>query len=497
MQKCTEMKNLKVFILALLSLGSVYAQENNADKALSVATSLEDMYSWNLYPSYQTYLDFMQHYADTYPNFCKLDTIGYSVQNRLLLALKISSNPDSNLNQPKFFYSSTIHGNELTGAMILMHLIDTLLTSNAQDIASMRNSMQMYICPIANPDGTYHGGNNNVSNATRYNANYIDLNRNFPDFKQGAHPDGESYQPETMAFMEYALTERFNIGSNLHTGSEVYNYPFDAYRSAQKTHADKSWFEAMGHEFVNNFDACTPNNYFKDVTTSGLIDGGDWYTVYGGRQDWHTYYAHCREVTLELSMSYTPSNATIANYWNYLHNSMLVLPRYCFIGFEGIVKDSLTNLPIEDVMIEILNHDRDSSEVFSNSNGYFLRPILSGNYSVRFSKEGYFSKTIEVNTNEDLTDLGDILLVNQNFCDESVEQTRLRIYPNPIRDLITIEVEQEFTGVILSLDGRILKTLKLHKGANVLDVSTISSGNYLLKVFNETKQYNKKISVIK
>lgn len=178
------MKNLKVFILALLSLGSVYAQENNADKALSVATSLEDMYSWNLYPSYQTYLDFMQHYADTYPNFCKLDTIGYSVQNRLLLALKISSNPDSNLNQPKFFYSSTIHGNELTGAMILMHLIDTLLTSNAQDIVSMRNSMQMYICPIANPDGTYHGGNNNVSNATRYNANYIDLNRNFPDFKQ-------------------------------------------------------------------------------------------------------------------------------------------------------------------------------------------------------------------------------------------------------------------------------------------------------------------------
>lgn len=91
-----------------------------------------------------------------------------------------------------------------------------------------------------------------------------------------------------------------------------------------------------------------------------------------------------------------------------------------------------------------------------------------------------------------MTDLGDILMVNQSFCDESVEQTRLRIYPNPIRDLLTIEVEQEFTGVILSLDGRILKTFKLHKGANVLDVSTISSGNYLLKVFNETKQYNEK-----
>lgn len=494
------MKNLfisLVCLFAIMGYMNAFSQNHDNTKAISVATNLEDMYNWNLYPTYQTYLDFMNYYADTYPNICKLDTIGYTTQNRLLLALKISSNPNIDQNKPKFFYSSSIHGNELTGTMVLMQFIDTLITSTADDIIQLRNSIQMYICPMANPDGTYIAGDNSVSSAVRYNANYLDLNRNFPDPKAGAHPDGESYQVETLAFMEYALRERFHISSNLHTGSEVYNYPFDCYRSSQKEHADKSWFEGMGNEFVGAFSSSTPSNYFTDVSSNGIIDGGDWYTVFGGRQDWHTYFAHCREITLELSMDYTPSNAKIKRYWEYLHNSMFVMPKYCLIGFEGVVKDTLTDEVLDNVMIKINNHDRDSSEVFSNSNGYFFRPILSGNYSVTFSKDGYYSKTINVNTSNDMTTLQDVKLLSMTQSIEKNPKKDVKIYPMPVNSVMVVEVGEDMNYSIFDMQGQMIMNGRIHSRANVLDVSKLDNGNYFFKIYNAKEQYNKKILVIK
>jgi hypothetical protein len=47
---------------------------------------------WDFYPTYQQYLDFMAAFAADYPEICRIDTIGYSLQDRLLLAVKISDN---------------------------------------------------------------------------------------------------------------------------------------------------------------------------------------------------------------------------------------------------------------------------------------------------------------------------------------------------------------------------------------------------------------------
>ena len=35
----------------------------------------------------------------------------------------------------------------------------------------------------------------------RYNSNFIDLNRNYPDPEDGPHPDGNPYQQETNIFL--------------------------------------------------------------------------------------------------------------------------------------------------------------------------------------------------------------------------------------------------------------------------------------------------------
>ena len=48
-------------------------------------------------------------------------------------------------------------------------------------VTRLLDSTVVWINPLANPDGTYHGGNNSVNGAWRYNANSVDLNRNFAD----------------------------------------------------------------------------------------------------------------------------------------------------------------------------------------------------------------------------------------------------------------------------------------------------------------------------
>ena len=42
-----------------------------------------------------------------------------------------------------------------------------------------------------------------VDGATRFNANQVDLNRNFPDPVKGDHPDSYIWQTETVAMMEF------------------------------------------------------------------------------------------------------------------------------------------------------------------------------------------------------------------------------------------------------------------------------------------------------
>lgn len=471
----------------------------NTLKSILVATDTSQMSSWNRYPTYSTYLTMMKSFANNYPNICRLDTIGYTVNNRLLLCLIISNNPNVNQDKPNFFYSSSIHGNELTGAMLLLHLVDYILKNQTNsEVSQVLNNIQLYVCPLANPDGTYSGGNNDVSQATRYNANYVDINRNFPDFVQGTHPDGEQTQIETQAFINYATNNKFNMSCNLHTGSEVFNYPFDCYTSSTKTHADKSWFNNLGNAFVDSISSSAPSSYFTSVNNSGVVDGGDWYVVYGGRQDYHTYFLHCREVTVEVSDDFMPQSSNLPNYWTYLKSSLFTFLSWCNKGFDGVCYDSLTNERLYDVKIEIINHDRDNSEVYSNNNGYYFRPIENGTYNVSFSKQGYLSKTMTINySNSNM--LHQNVFLTKASSNNTISKTNndVFIYPTLCRNTLNIKTYCKSKYEIFDLQGRKIIKGNLNNNDNIIDLSNLNKGQYIIKVINADKQYTKQISVIK
>ena len=197
--------------------------------------------NWDYYPTYNQYVDMMYAFADSFPNICKVHSLGTLNSGREILIVNISDNVGQKENEPSFLYTSSMHGDELTGYVLMLRFIDDILNNynvNSR-ITNLVNEIDIWINPLANPDGAYAGGNSNVWGATRSNANFIDLNRNFPDPQDGPHPDGNPWQEETLIFMGLSDTINFNLSSNLHTGSVVANYPWDTW--SQLT-ADDSWW---------------------------------------------------------------------------------------------------------------------------------------------------------------------------------------------------------------------------------------------------------------
>lgn len=475
-----------------LTLGLDYRlyNEEKSEKLIKVANSIEEMLSWDCYPSYQVYVDLMQNLAQDFPNICRLDTIGLSTKNRLILALKIYNNTTEN--NPKFFYSSTIHGDELTGAVVLLRLADYLLKNHQSnnEIGQLISNMQIYICPIANPDGVYAGGNNNVSNATRYNANYIDLNRNFPNPKYGSHPDGEEHQKETLAFMQYALEEDFDISINLHGGAEVCNYPWDSWTENEKSHPDKDWFISLCQDFVSQVRTIGGQNYFTDVSYTGITNGGDWYKIYGSRQDWQNYYTKAREITLEISTTKTPSSNRLSLYWNYLKDGLIGLINNSLTGVEGVIKDITNQETISNATIEVLGLDFDSLFTYSNSQGYYFRPLLEGNYELKVTAEGYNDTIMNININNNSTHLQDIYLTPSltSLLSFSESANQPLIYPNPCSDKLFLCSNKFNEYNISNFQRNNLIKQRINK-SNEIDVSELPAGVYFLNLYSkdETK----------
>ena len=290
-------------------------------KAVTMANTVEEMTSWDRYPTYPVYLEMMQRWAEQFPTLCHVDTIGTSKQGRLIFSLYIELQTDDDLYRPEFFYSSTIHGDEVTGYVMMLRLIDTLLHgygSNPQ-YTDLINRTRISINPLANPDGTYRRNENDIRDATRNNANNVDLNRNYPNpFAVAKRP----LQQENIYMIDYFDRHNFRLSANIHGGAEVLNYPWDSYTSRQRPHPLSDWWQEVCKRFVDTSRTYNAD-HFNDTYECGYTQGGDWYIITGGRQDYINYNYDCRELTLEISTDKTLNSDLLPTYWNFLQHSLV------------------------------------------------------------------------------------------------------------------------------------------------------------------------------
>lgn len=449
--------------------------------------------AWDFYPTYNTYDSLMTRFQTNYPNLCRTFSIKTLTSGRKLLFVKISKNPDSTENEPKFLYTSSMHGNEVTGYILMLRLIDYLLSNYGTDarITNIINNMEIWINPSANPDGTYAGGNNTVAGATYNNGNNVNLNRNYPDPQDGNHPDGEVWQPETMAFMALADSIQFTMSANFHEGSEVANYPWDTW---SRLPADANWWNYVSREYADTAHVNSSTGYFTGPYTdgNGVTNGYAWYSVAGGRQDYMNYFKHCREVTMEISNIKTPPAPTLPNYWNYNYRSLLNYMEQCMYGIKGIVTDSITGVPLK-AKVFIQGHDIDSSHVYSMLPlGNYFRPIYAGSYNITYSSSGYYSKTVNISALNKASVIKNIQLVSTGSSTQNLEnKTEFSLFPNPAQNSVNIRSVNQFikntTLIITDISGKVLynSNIPLNNKEITINLEGFSKGIYFVKLMND------------
>lgn len=393
---------------------------------IEMADNPKQVLDWNYYPTYSQYETLMTDFAANHPDITQLIEIGTLASGRKILALRITDHPEIQENEPEFFYTSSMHGDELTGYPMMLHLIDLLLSSYGNDtrLTNIVNTTDIYINPLANPDGTYHGGNNSVYGATRGNANGIDFNRNFPDPEphdpsdpdyDPMHPDYNAWQPETIAFMNFAASHNLTLSANFHGGAEVLNYPWDTW---SRLTPDDDWWYYVCRQYADTLHVYSPASYFSDFD-NGVTNGYAWYRITGGRQDYHNYFVKEREVTIELSNTKLIPTSQIIPHWNYNYRSLINFLDQSHFGIGGIVTDSMSGEPL-DAKIFINSHDADSSFIYTDpSIGDYHRLIKAGTYSVTYSAPGYQSKTYDLTISDNSLKIQNVQLydgsITSNF----------------------------------------------------------------------------------
>ncbi|MBZ0203132.1 MAG: T9SS type A sorting domain-containing protein [Ignavibacteria bacterium] len=405
-------------------------------------TGESNIMEWDAYPTYEAYVAMMNQFAATYPNLCRIVNAGTTIQGRQILFAVISDNVSTQEAEPKFMYTSSMHGDETTGYVLMLRLIDYLLSNYTaiQSVSSLVNGIEIWINPLANPDGTYHGGNSTVNGATRNNANGYDLNRNFPGV------DGVNSQPlqtETQVFMNIASQNYFRLSANFHGGAEVVNYPWDCW---QRLAADNNWWVRVSRKYADTVHAYCAPGYMNDLD-NGITNGYAWYYVRGCRQDYMIYYRHGRESTIEISSTKLLPPTQLPALWNYNYRSLLNYIEQSLYGVNGAITDSVTGLPLK-AKVTAVGFDIDSSEVYSDSLfGKYYRMAIQGNYNLMFTCPGYNSKTISgisvkndsvTTLNVQLRPLINGITINHNL---PAEFRLYQNYPNPFNPATTIKFD--------------------------------------------------------
>lgn len=191
--------------------------------------------------------EYLRNLHIRYPDITRLYKVGESVEKQELWVLEITEEPGKHkLMKPEFRYIANMHGNEVVGREILLHLARLLVENYeasksepagdtrptaAKFVRKLLRDTRIHLMPSMNPDG-YDRSEvacryEVPSKRGRLNVHNVDLNRNFPDNMIKNIADAAT-QPETLAIMAWSKNEPFVLSANLHGGALVASYPYDS-----------------------------------------------------------------------------------------------------------------------------------------------------------------------------------------------------------------------------------------------------------------------------
>jgi carboxypeptidase D len=343
------------------------------------------------YHTYATLTSELQAIASANPGIVRLYSIGQSVQGRELWMVKITDNPDVDEDEPEVAYISSMHGDEVIGKELCVGLINYLVDNygTLSRVTDLVDDTEIWIMPSMNPDGTELG--------QRYNANNVDLNRDFPDWYSDPVNTPSGRELETRAVMLWTEDRALTIAANFHGGSTVVNYPFDNNPTGTSgvesptPDPDDPSFISISQTYADNNPSLFASNTPPFV--NGITNGTMWYAIDGGMQDWAYCWYGIFETTIELDDVKWPAASTLPSHWDNNLESMLLYFERAHDGVRGIVTDASTGAP---VAAEI-RLDADPFPTYTDPDiGDYHRIVVPGTYTMDVSAIGFESTTVPI-----------------------------------------------------------------------------------------------------
>lgn len=335
------------------------------------------------YPSWVQVEAKLKGLAQRYPNLTELITVGQSVRGKNLYFLKISKNPGVDLRLPEFKYISSMHGDEITGRELTLSLAEELLARYSVDalVKELIDNTEIYIMPSMNPDGS--------EAKTRWNANFSDLNRDFPDFTENTNNTINGRQVETAAIMKFQEKRNFALSANFHGGSEVINYPWD---TSEEPHPLDSLIQTLSL----SYSKLVPYMFNSPEFPQGIVNGFAWYEVNGGMQDWSEHWYNDLQVTVELSNAKWPSYGEIPRFYQENKAALVHYIKNIHQGAGFYFNDAT-----QSGSVTVQRAGRDIG-TYNFRNGEFYRVLEPGSYefvvNTRAGRTLNFSKVVVAET---------------------------------------------------------------------------------------------------
>lgn len=364
------------------------------------------------------------------PNITRIYTLRErSVRGLPLYVMEFSTTPGYHkIYRPEFKYIANMHGNEVLGRELLLHVASYLCErylAGDHDMQKLINLTRIHLLPSMNPDGwqvcTDTGGTDYLIG--RANNNSVDLNRNFPDLDRIMFSNEEVHinhnnhlleqverlqepiQPETKAVMRLIMQVPFVLSANLHGGDLVANYPYDTSRSgATKEYTespDDQTFRHLALAYATNHKnmanpkrrACGDDGY-NFGKQDGITNGAAWYSMQGGMQDFNYLSSNDFEITLELGCDKYPPASALQEEWENNRNALIQYMWQAHIGVKGHVRDAVSGQPLSNTVIHVKNvtagrNDDILHDVTSVHDGDYWRLLTPGHYVITASRDGY------------------------------------------------------------------------------------------------------------
>jgi hypothetical protein len=288
-----------------------------------------------LYHTYQEMLDELKQRESAYPNICKLYDVGDTWEDREMWVLKVSDNPAQNEAEPRLFVVGCHHAREIMTVEIPLHFIKVLLTkySTDPDIKYYVDNYEIYIMPMANPDGHVYVENNSGGSPSYWwrknrrdnGGSYgVDLNRNY-SYKWGYDDRGSSpipsdstyrgpsafSEPEMKAVRNLMIDPGFHFALDYHSYGEYILIPYSYDTLERAPNPERAYFLEIG----NGMNTKLNNRYRVGTCLETLrypVNGGAIDYHYGEQTEKKKFYGWSFEVNTRAQGGFGPPEEYIA-----------------------------------------------------------------------------------------------------------------------------------------------------------------------------------------